>query len=137
MNNYIDHRKGFRREHTIGAEKGSGTHGPLRAPSNIRMTVRFDYQPDICKASPISFPSCVFCREVCGLSAFKKFIDHKEALKCDLCPQDYKETGYCGYGDACKFIHDRGDYKSGWELERVRFIAESLPRAAQRFFLTA
>ena len=35
--------------------------------------------------------------------------------------QDYKETGFCGYGDACKFIHDRGDYKSGWELERVGF----------------
>ena len=52
MNNYTDHRKGFRREHTIGAEKGSGIHGPLRAPSNIRMTVRFDYQPDICKVSP-------------------------------------------------------------------------------------
>ena len=51
MNNYTDHRKGFRREHTIGAEKGSGIHGPLRAPSNIRMTVRFDYQPDICKVS--------------------------------------------------------------------------------------
>lgn len=27
---------------------------------------------------------------------------------------------YCGYGDACKFMHDRGDYKSGWELDRVR-----------------
>ena len=51
MNNYIDHRKGFRREHTIGAEKGTGSHGPLRAPTNIRMSVRFDYQPDICKAS--------------------------------------------------------------------------------------
>lgn len=57
LNNYIDHRKGFRREHTIGAEKGSGTHGPLRAPSNIRMTVRFDYQPDICKVLQ-SFSKC-------------------------------------------------------------------------------
>ncbi|CAG8540665.1 3900_t:CDS:2 [Funneliformis caledonium] len=54
--------------------------GPIRAPSNIRVTSRFDYQPDICK--------------------------------------DYKETGYCGYGDSCKFLHDRGDYKSGWQLER-------------------
>mmetsp|Transcript_14513 Transcript_14513/g.40875 ORF Transcript_14513/g.40875 Transcript_14513/m.40875 type:complete len:321 (-) Transcript_14513:186-1148(-) len=79
-NNYIDYRKGFRREHTVGAEKGGGWHGPLRATTHIRSSVRFDYQPDICK--------------------------------------DYKETGYCGYGDACKFMHDRGDYKSGWELER-------------------
>ncbi|GMH41007.1 hypothetical protein BSKO_08917 [Bryopsis sp. KO-2023] len=35
----------------------------------------------------------------------------------DIC-KDYKETGFCSYGDACKFLHDRGDYKSGWEMER-------------------
>jgi Zinc finger C-x8-C-x5-C-x3-H type (and similar)/zinc-RING finger domain len=35
----------------------------------------------------------------------------------DVC-KDYKETGYCGFGDACKFLHDRGDYKSGWQLDR-------------------
>mmetsp|Transcript_41606 Transcript_41606/g.68233 ORF Transcript_41606/g.68233 Transcript_41606/m.68233 type:complete len:233 (-) Transcript_41606:2-700(-) len=35
----------------------------------------------------------------------------------DIC-KDYKETGFCGYGDSCKFIHDRGDYKSGWQLEQ-------------------
>lgn len=35
----------------------------------------------------------------------------------DVC-KDYKETGYCGYGDSCKFLHDRTDYKSGWELEK-------------------
>ncbi|KAF8065524.1 zZinc finger CCCH domain-containing protein 1 [Scenedesmus sp. PABB004] len=34
----------------------------------------------------------------------------------DVC-KDYKETGFCSYGDSCKFMHDRGDYKSGWELE--------------------
>jgi RING finger protein 113A len=34
----------------------------------------------------------------------------------DLC-KDYKETGFCGYGDSCKFLHDRGDYKSGWQIE--------------------
>jgi RING finger protein 113A len=45
-----------------------------------RATVRWDYQPDICK--------------------------------------DYKETGYCGFGDSCKFMHDRSDYKHGWQLER-------------------
>lgn len=32
--------------------------------------------------------------------------------------KDYKETGYCGYGDSCKFMHDRGDYKQGFHLDR-------------------
>ena len=64
----------------IASAKMGGTFGPMRAPSFLRSTSRFDYQPDICK--------------------------------------DYKETGFCGYGDNCKFLHDRGDYKSGWEMER-------------------
>lgn len=80
MAGYMDHTAGFRREQTVGSEKATGAHGPLRASSHIRWSVRFDYQPDICK--------------------------------------DYKETGYCGYGDACVFLHDRGDYKSGWQLEQ-------------------
>jgi len=57
-----------------------GKAGPIKGITNLRVTCRFDYQPDICK--------------------------------------DYKETGYCGYGDSCKFLHDRGDYKTGWELEK-------------------
>ncbi|GCC41263.1 hypothetical protein chiPu_0025213, partial [Chiloscyllium punctatum] len=54
--------------------------GPIRAPEHLRATVRWDYQPDICK--------------------------------------DYKETGFCGFGDSCKFLHDRSDYKHGWQIER-------------------
>ena len=77
ISGYTDHKAGFRREHTVSGEKAGGSHGPLRASAHIRLSTRFDYQPDICK--------------------------------------DYKETGYCGYGDSCKFMHDRGDYKSGWQ----------------------
>lgn len=80
VHGYTDYKAGFRREQTISSEKAGGAHGPLRASAHIRVSARFDYQPDICK--------------------------------------DYKETGYCGYGDACKFMHDRGDYKSGWQLEK-------------------
>lgn len=54
--------------------------GPMRGATNIRSTIRWDYQPDICK--------------------------------------DYKETGYCGFGDTCKFLHDRSDYKAGWQVDR-------------------
>lgn len=80
IHGYTDYKAGFRREHTVSSEKAGGAHGPLRASAHIRVSARFDYQPDICK--------------------------------------DYKETGYCGYGDSCKFMHDRGDYKSGWQLEK-------------------
>jgi RING finger protein 113A len=54
--------------------------GPIRAAAHVRVTARFDYQPDICK--------------------------------------DYKETGFCGYGDTCIYLHDRTDTISGWQLER-------------------
>ncbi|KZW01854.1 hypothetical protein EXIGLDRAFT_760458 [Exidia glandulosa HHB12029] len=35
----------------------------------------------------------------------------------DVC-KDYKETGYCGFGDSCKFLHDRGTYLSGWQIDQ-------------------
>mmetsp|Transcript_31469 Transcript_31469/g.99796 ORF Transcript_31469/g.99796 Transcript_31469/m.99796 type:complete len:368 (-) Transcript_31469:73-1176(-) len=73
--NYID-----KTEDQIRASKFTGTQGPLRATTQVRVMCRFDFQPDICK--------------------------------------DYKETGYCGFGDTCKFMHDRSDYKGGWQLEK-------------------
>lgn len=66
-------------ERDLSRYKITGSIGPMRAPTNLRVNCRFDYAPGICK--------------------------------------DYKETGYCGFGDSCVFLHDRGDYKSGWELE--------------------
>jgi len=63
----------------ISRHKVTGSLGPMRAPTNVRVTCRFDYAQGICK--------------------------------------DYKETGRCGFGDGCVFMHDRGDYKTGWELE--------------------
>ena len=35
----------------------------------------------------------------------------------DVC-KDYKLTGFCGFGDSCKFLHARDDYKQGWALDR-------------------
>ncbi|KAJ2939337.1 hypothetical protein O0L34_g13435 [Tuta absoluta] len=79
LNNYAQYYK--KRDTAAGnASSGLVRKGPIRAPANLRATVRWDYQPDICK--------------------------------------DYKETGFCGFGDSCKFLHDRSDYKHGWQLER-------------------
>ncbi|XP_058066993.1 E3 ubiquitin-protein ligase RNF113A [Anopheles bellator] len=79
LNNYTQF---FKKKDSAQGNAASGMvrKGPIRAPANIRSTVRWDYQPDICK--------------------------------------DYKETGYCGFGDSCKFLHDRSDYKHGWQLEQ-------------------
>jgi len=32
--------------------------------------------------------------------------------------KDFHEAGYCARGDSCIFIHDRCDYKFGWEQEK-------------------
>ncbi|EDV95070.1 E3 ubiquitin-protein ligase RNF113A [Drosophila grimshawi] len=78
INNYAQY---YKKKDTAAGNASSGMvrSGPIRAPAHLRATVRWDYQPDICK--------------------------------------DYKETGYCGFGDSCKFLHDRSDYKAGWQLE--------------------
>lgn len=44
----------------------------------------------------------------------------------DVC-KDYKETGYCGFGGTCKFLHDRSDYLAGWQME-----AAFLPNSSAR-----
>lgn len=79
LNNYAQYIK--KKDSVLGnASSGMVRNGPMRAPAHLRATVRWDYQPDICK--------------------------------------DYKETGFCGFGDSCKFLHDRSDYKHGWQLEQ-------------------
>lgn len=32
--------------------------------------------------------------------------------------KDFFEAGYCVFGNSCIFVHDRNDYKFGWEEER-------------------
>lgn len=32
--------------------------------------------------------------------------------------KDYKETGFCGFGDTCIYLHDRSDTLTGWQLEQ-------------------
>ena len=65
---------------TIRASKFTGSLGPVKAPSHLKATCRFDYSYGLCK--------------------------------------DWRVSGYCGYGDSCIFVHDRSEFKTGWELEK-------------------
>lgn len=40
----------------------------------------------------------------------------------DVC-KDYKQTGFCAFGDSCKFLHAREAYRQGWELDKDWEIA--------------
>jgi RING finger protein 113A len=51
----------------------------------------------------------------------------------DVC-KDYKDSGYCGFGDNCKFMHDRSDYKSGWQLEK-EWQAQKLKNDPNKFII--
>lgn len=42
----------------------------------------------------------------------------------DVC-KDFKQTGYCGYGDSCKFLHSRDDFKTGWKMNQDWKIDEA------------
>lgn len=48
LNNYAQY---IEKKDTVqgNAASGGNRKGPIRAPDNIRVTVRWDYQPDICK----------------------------------------------------------------------------------------
>ena len=43
--------------------------------------------------------------------------------KSGIC-KDYRDTGFCGFGDNCIFVHDRSDLYSGWELDNMFNIEE-------------
>lgn len=51
----------------------------------------------------------------CGM--VKKGSEHLHAtVQWDIC-KDYQETGFCGFGDSCKFLHDRSDYEQWLQVE--------------------
>lgn len=47
----------------------------------------------------------------------------------ELC-KDYKETGFCPFGDSCKFLHDRSEYKAGWQVEKEWQASQKAKAAA-------
>lgn len=54
----------------------------------------------------------------------------------DVC-KDYKLTGFCGFGDTCKFLHSRDSVKQGWELDRDWEISTKGKKLAGRTVASA
>lgn len=50
----------------------------------------------------------------------------------DVC-KDYKQTGFCGFGDSCKFLHAREDYAQGWQLDKDWEIKKKNPNVKTHF----
>jgi RING finger protein 113A len=86
-----------------------------------------------------------------GQSGYKQYVQHSKYIgpiratahiradgrmdyARDIC-KDYKETGYCGYGNHCKFLHDRSDYQARCQMEKEWELTVKKRReaAAQKF----
>lgn len=134
--------------------------GPIRAPEHLRATVRWDYQPDICKDyKETGF--CGFGGELANCTNGFKFHIFKYMLSFTIEVIIIKNCLHLSYAvvsnvcksikrlflkwsaethlrrmllvsvfdagaltslflssDSCKFLHDRSDYKHGWQIER-------------------
>lgn len=92
--------------------------GPIRAPEHLRATVRWDYQPDICK----DYKETGFC----GFGGWFEthtikisFIHLPTAIILfDTLTIQFSSCSLRLPSDSCKFLHDRSDYKHGWQIER-------------------
>lgn len=68
--------------------------GPQRSANTIRTVTIVDYQPDVCKDYKGMFSLRLL------VLAMPRIMGLTLTLPA--------ETGYCGFGDTCKFLHDRG-----------------------------
>lgn len=57
------------------------------------------------------------------------FVDYQP----DVC-KEYKLTGYCGYGDNCKFLHIRESYAASWQIDKesdFKNVVQQEPKACE------
>jgi RING finger protein 113A len=83
-------------------EKVNKTVGPTKAPTNMRMITLVDFAPDVCKDYKQT-----------GFVSF--FPPPSPSLLIAFVDNIFKQ---CGFGDSCKFLHAREDYKQGWQLDK-------------------
>jgi len=117
--NYLQY---YEKKDTVQGNAASGMNrkGPMRAPLHLRATVRWDYQPDICKdwkeTGYCGFGGIIPTLYLYTLACYQLMSDTLLMLS----PHMYTTVICCFFCfvDSCKFLHDRSDYKSGWQLDR-------------------
>lgn len=104
-----------RRKETLKRSKELANKGELDTKyRGLKGYQQFLMQGDTAKANAGSDKNRVAgpVRASANLRVTSRF-DYKP----DLC-KDYNETGFCGFGDSCIFLHDRTEHKSSYDLER-------------------
>lgn len=104
-----------RRKETLERSKDLAAKGELDTKyRGLKGYQQFLMQGDTAKANAASDKNRVAgpVRASANLRVTCRF-DYKP----DLC-KDYNETGFCGFGDSCIFLHDRTEHKSSYQLEQ-------------------
>ncbi|KAK4457756.1 autophagy-like protein 3 [Cladorrhinum samala] len=83
---------------------GGGGEGTYRGLKNQTSYVQRNPDAPNRKVGPIKAPTNIRTITITDMAA-------------DVC-KDYKQTGFCGFGDNCKFLHAREDYQAGWQLDK-------------------
>ncbi|KAK4502864.1 hypothetical protein PRZ48_006290 [Zasmidium cellare] len=87
------------KEETVVAEASDGKY-----QGTAKYSTFIQKNPDARQVGPVKAPTNVRAITVTDFAP-------------DVC-KDYKQTGFCGFGDSCKFLHAREDYKQGWQLDK-------------------
>jgi RING finger protein 113A len=104
-----DAKKGLSAKHLLGSTRAmaagaAAPDGTYRGLANQTSFVQRNPDAPSRKVGPVKAPANIRTITV---------MDYKP----DVC-KDYKQTGFCGFGDSCIFLHDRTDYKLGWQLDK-------------------
>ncbi|KAK4161844.1 Pre-mRNA-splicing factor cwc24 [Cladorrhinum sp. PSN259] len=87
-----------------GGEEEEGKEGVYRGINNRTSYIQRNPDAPNRKVGPIKAPTNIRTITITDMAA-------------DVC-KDYKQTGFCGFGDNCKFLHAREDYQHGWQLDK-------------------
>ena len=99
-------------------EDGAENDGTYKGASNYRSFIQKNPNAPSKAVGPVKAPTNIRTITVTDFAP-------------DVC-KDYKQTGFCGFGDSCKFLHAREDYKQGWELDRDWEIGTNGKRKPQQ-----